>query len=218
MKSTFLFFLSCIIFISGCATYPLGLTQEEWKALPPEKQAEMRVEQARINAAERARRDEIERQRLAAAQAAHERHRAELAERKANAVYSDIVVVTLQGGAFEWKGRRYPLQPQAFELVRGERRSIELVGIREGDDSTLRYTERWQVSFSDDGNTVTLNDSPFGSPIPIVNTGSWDRSQRVSLAGRNPGLDDNLNVSGMTATIRYKQPSRSPERVIIERY
>jgi len=210
--------LSILLLLTGCATYPLGMTKDEWEALPPEKRAEMRAEQYRIDAAEQARRDEIERTRLAAAEAAERRHWEVLAERRANARYGDIVIVTLQGGAFEWNDGRYPLQPSAFELIRGQRRMIELVGIREGEDSTLTYSERWWVSFSDDGNTVVLNDSVFGSPIPLVNTGSWDRGERISLAGRSHGSNDDLNLSGMTATVRYKQSQENPKRVIIERY
>ena len=210
-------FLLCLAFLSGCATYPLGMTADEWESLSPEKRAEMRAEQARIDAADRARREENDRRLMAQMQAEEERRQAELAERRASAVYGDIVVVTLQGGTFEWRDRRYPLQPQAFELIRGERKMLELVGIRSGEAAGSRFTTQWPVSFSDDGNSIVLNDSRYGESVVLVNTGAWDRGETVSLGGQAGGRIEDLSLVGMSATVRYKPGPGMPTRIILER-
>lgn len=215
LRSTFLHIgaAGALLLLAACASYPMGLSKSEWEALPPEKQAELRAEHYRIRAAERARREEETRQRAAAAEAAAREREARLAEMRANARYGNIVVVTLRGGAFEWDGRRYPLQPIAFELLKGERRQVELLGHR-GD---RRYRDDWWVSFSEDGHTVVLNDSSFSTPLVLVNSGGWDEGQSMALATHGLSHVDRLALSGMVATVRFKSLPGMPPRVILER-
>lgn len=198
--------------LTACATYPMGLTKSEWEVLPPEKQAELRAEHYRIQAEERARREEAARQRAAEAAAAAREREARLAELRANARYGDIVVVTLQGGAFRWDNRHYPLQPIAFELIKGEQRRIELIG-HHGNRS---YRDDWWVSFSEDGHTVVLNDTRFDSRLVLVDNGGWEKGHPVALTSLGPTQIDRLSLHGMLATIRYKPLPGMPQRVIIE--
>ncbi len=218
MITTRLLCIALLLALAGCVHYPMGLSRSEWEALPSERQAELRAEQYRIDAEERVRRQEADRQRATAAAAAEQERRQQIVQRRSEARYGDIVVVTLQGGAFEWKDGRYPLQPLAFELVRGERRMVRLVGVKEGKDATLTSTDDWVVSLSGDGQTVTMDDSPFGASIRLVNTGDWERGKRYSLANAQSLANDDRNPAGMTATVRYKPGPGMPRRVIIEEW
>ena len=43
--------------LSGCVMPPMGLTTEQWNALPPEKQADLRAQQYAIDAEARQQRE-----------------------------------------------------------------------------------------------------------------------------------------------------------------
>lgn len=203
---------------TGCASYPMGLTRAEWEALPLEKQAELRAEQSRIDAREREQREAEARRAEAERQAAERERQVRVAEARAKTRYRDIVVVSLSGGALQYGDRRYPLQPMAFDLVKGERREIELVGFLEDGKGGVRATEQWWVTFADDGNSVTLNDGPFGSPLVLVNNGNWEAGSSRKLVSLAPdGNDDEVNLKGMTATVRFKPAPGMPEQLILER-
>ncbi len=184
--------------------------------MTPEKQAELRAEQHRIHAAERARREELAQQRAAAAAAAEREKEARLAELRANARYRDIVVITLQGGAFEWNNRRFPLQPQAFELIRGERRRIDLLGFDNVQNPPQSYRETWWASFSEDGHTVSLSDGRIGPALQVVNSGGWENGSTTALLSMGRTHINRLSLAGMVATIRYKPLPGMPGRLILE--
>jgi hypothetical protein len=76
----------------------MGLSREQWEALPPGQQADYQAKQYQIDADNRARADEARRQ-AAAQKAEQDRLEAErLRQAYANAHYGDIVTVTVQGG------------------------------------------------------------------------------------------------------------------------
>ena len=208
-----LFVCGCFpLFLTSCATYPMELSKEQWEALPAEKQAELQAEHYRIQAEERARSEEAARQRAAEVEAAERDREDRLAERMANARYGDVVTVTLQGGAFKWRDRRYTLRPVAFELFRGEERWVELIG----QSRNGIYRDEWLVSFSEDGLTIILNDLSFSPPLNLVNSGQWEEGQTVPLNSLGIEKVDRLLLSDMVATIRYKPLPGMPERVIIQ--
>lgn len=157
--------------------------------------------------------DEAVRQRAAAAEASERERMALLEQRKNNAVYGDIVIVTLEGGAFNWKDRSYPLRPVAFELVRGETRRIELIG----QSGSRTFRGAWQVTFTEDGLMVTLNASAFSTPLILVNKGKWDDGDAIILASLGVDQVERLSLNGMVATVRYKPLPGMPERIIIEK-
>ncbi|HMP75075.1 MAG TPA: hypothetical protein PKE12_02150 [Kiritimatiellia bacterium] len=195
---------------AGCATYPMGMNREQWEALPPEKQAEYRAEQYRM--------EEQRRQQAAAARAERQRQleeaqRAEQARIAAlyqQARYRDVVTVTIPHGYLINGDKRYRLQPVSFDLIRGEAKSVQL----RGTDRNFNYIENVDARFSLDGNTVILNEGGLNHQIlTLVNTG-WDRGSTTPVSSFRLPFNAYLNDSAIH--IRYKPLPGEPERVIIE--
>jgi hypothetical protein len=204
------------LLLSGCASFPMGLSKDEWEALPPERQAELRAEQYRLNLERQRRREEATRQREAERKAAEQAYQERMTELRMNAQYGDLVLITLQGGMIEQDGKRFPLEPQAFELIKGERKKIELRGQIVKDNRIRSIYERWEVQFKEDGHTVILNESPFEHTIHLVDDGTWEKGQPKALIQQAQLYSGRINLSGMTATIRFKDAPGKPERIIIE--
>lgn len=205
-----------LLLLSGCVSFPMGLSKDEWEALPPERQAELRAEQYRLNIEHQRRREEAARQRAAEREAAEQAYQERMTELRMNARYGDLVLITLQGGMIEQDGKRYPLEPQAFELLKGERRKIELRGQRVKDNRIWTLYETWDVRFKEDGHTIILNDSPYEHTIHLVDDGTWEKGQPKALIQQGQLYSGRINLSGMTATIRFKDAPGKPERIIIE--
>ncbi|MCC5847795.1 MAG: hypothetical protein JJU29_06830 [Verrucomicrobia bacterium] len=205
-----------LLVLGGCARYPMGLSKAEWDFLPPERQAELRAEQYRINEERRARREEAARQRAAERAAEERAHQERMAELRKNARYRDIILVTLQGGQIERDGDVYPLEPQAFELLKGEVVDINLRGQRVRGNQIRRFNETWRVRFTEDGHTVILNDTPFEHTIHLVNDGTWETGRPKALIQQGQLYSGRINLSGMAATIRFSDAPGKPERIIIE--
>lgn len=140
-----------------------------------------------------------------------------MAERRAAARYRDIVVVTLQGGTLLHDGRRFALEPRVFELLRGERMRLQIVGHEGSGNRTRSLADSWTVAFSEDGHTVTLNDTGRGPPIVLVDDSTWERGRPVALTARGQLQSGAVDLAGMTATIRYKELPGAPPRMILER-
>lgn len=207
----------CLIVFVGCATYPMGLSKEEWNALSLEQQADLRAEQFRINEARRIQREAEARER-AERQAAIEHARQErIQELRENARFGDIVTVVLRGGSMNFDGRRYACEPQAFDLVKGEFKDIEIIGRYQSGNNIRTVRESWKVRFSEDGNTLYLNETPFEHTMILVNSGSWDEGVTVSLAAQGQVRSGEVLLRDMTASIRYKNLPGMPTRLIIDR-
>lgn len=206
-----------LLIIAGCATYPMGLSKSDWEALPPERRAELRIEENRRQEEARIRREEAAQRQREEREAAERERRQALAERRAAARYRDIVVVTLQGGALLHDGRRYELEPRVFELIRGERMRLQIVGHEGSGNRNRSLADSWSVGFSEDGHTVTLNDSGRGPPIVLVDDGTWEQGRPVAMTARGQHQSGAVDLVGMTATIRYKDLPGAPQRLILER-
>lgn len=195
--------------VSGCITrYPMGLSSEQWNALPPAQQAEYQAKQYEIDSARRqaeeARR--VERERIAAEAARAEQER--LQQLYANARYGDIVQVSVQGGFIEYNRNRYPYEPAAFDLVKGETKEVAFRG-----RGLQTIATHYKVRLSEDGNTVFFDDSSR-QRVVMVNQ-DWERGQTYRPGGTEN--DVGVSVSGMTFFVKYKSLPGSPQRVIIER-
>lgn len=196
--------------LTGCATYPMGLNKAQWDALPADKQAEYRAQQYQI--------DETRRQQAAAARAEQERQmaearRAEQARIQAlyqQARYRDIVTITISRGVIINAEKPYRLQPVSLDLVRGETKSIRLVGTA----GNRTYVEEMTARFSSDGNTVYLNeDSDNNAVITLVNQG-WERGATTPISSVRLRFGSRLNDAPIT--VRFKSLAGEPEHVIIE--
>ena len=196
---------------TGCVTYPMGLDKAQWDTLPAEKQAEYRAQQYQM--------DETRRQQAAVARAEQERqmaaaHRAEQARITAlyqQARYRDVVTVTISHGTLLHADRPHRLQPVAFDLVRGEAKSIRLTGVA----GNRTYIEEMTARFSPDGNTVILNeDSDDNALITLVNNG-WERGSTTPIGSVRLRFGARLNEAPIH--VRFKSMAGEPEHVIIER-
>ena len=209
MMKTFVPVILMALLVSGCVTrYPMGLSREQWEALPPAQQADYQAKQYEIDSARRqaeeARR--VERERIAAEAARAEQER--LQQLYANARYGDIVQVSVQGGFIEYNRNRYPYEPAAFDLVKGETKEVAFRG-----RGLQTIATHYEVRLSEDGNTIYFDESSR-QRIVLVNQ-DWEHGQTYSPDGsRN---DVGVSIAGMTFFVKYKSLPGSPQRVIIER-
>ena len=203
-------FLSLVLMLSGCTSYPMGLSKENWLALSPSQQAEYQARQYQVD---EDRRKQEEASRIQQAQAKAEADRLEkerVAALYANAQYGDVIIVTIHGGTMKWSKETYALDPVSFELVRGETKTVEFRG---HVDRARSLVSRYKVELSDDGHTFYFN-SDARDRIALVDDG-WDRNRSYPITGHTWN-DVNAAAGGMTIGIRLKEMLGSPKRVIIE--
>lgn len=193
--------------VLGCVSYPLGLSQQQWEALTPAKQAEFRAKQYQIDADNRARAEEARRQ---AAERKAERLRLEterLRHAYANAQYRDVVTVSVQGGTHASAKKNFRYEPVAFDLIKGETKIVvfRVQGVHAFESSYV-------VRLSEDGNTVFFNDES-SERFVFVNR-NWDRGETYSPSSSK--YTDSVGLSGMTFFIKFKPISENTSRIIIE--
>ncbi|HMO52173.1 MAG TPA: hypothetical protein PKE26_12400 [Kiritimatiellia bacterium] len=198
---------ACIILAVniGCATYPMGLTRQQWEALPPEEQAAFQVRQYEIDEQRRReqadRQERIRQQQQADAQAQRDR----VATLYRDARYGDIVRVTIEGGYLRIYKELYPYHPVAFDLARGEIRDIRFT--RSG---RIAQSVSMPVRLSEDGNMLFFNDDRIGQVVfPQAN---WERGhvEWLTTQGGSFGLE------GARISIQFKELPGAPQRIILE--
>lgn len=162
--------LAVVVVLAGCATYPMGLTKDQWEALSPEQQAEQRAKQTEIDAKRRAEREARlqEERRLAEEQRRQAEER--LQAIYANPKFGDIIVVQIEGGEIGIGETRYPYQPVRFELAKGETKWINFV--RQDRSNAFRQLA---MSLSDDGSLFYF-DRDSRKTIRINNDG-WQNGR-----------------------------------------
>ncbi len=206
--SRLLIYCIMLILCAGCATrYPMGLTRDQWDALTPDQQAEYQARQYELDQRHRMQlaAEQAERERIRHEQIAAERER--LAELYTNARYGDIVRVSLQGGSVEYYGNRYPYQPVAFEIARGEAKVINVV--RSGQ---IQQSVPFRVRLSQDGQSFFFNEGSHRQEV-LVNR-DWERGQSYTLS--NAEIKGTFGLPGASVFIKYQDLPGSPERVVIE--
>ena len=203
--------------LTGCVMPPMGLTTDQWNALPPEKQADLRAQQYAIDAERQQQREaqRLERERLAAEAAAREQERIMAAYDRAQ--YGDIITANITGARMYYGKTIWPCQPVSFDLVKGERKEVKFTGF----DPAARYrrlVQSYWVSLSDDGHTFTFNDSNFGEKLVLIDDG-WRNGRTYQHLGTPRGSRvDDLDIGGMTMTIRYRDVNDGQRMIIEHRY
>lgn len=194
--------------LAGCGTrHPMGLTTEQWNALPQEKQAELQTQQYAIDAAQR---QQQEARRLEQERFAHEQAMAKAEQTRqayARAQYGDVVNVVVQGGSIAWGGKQYPYEPVSFDLVKGETKSVHFRG-----RGVQTIATSYDVRLSDDGNTLFFDDSSRQRAV-LVNH-DWEHGESYRPAGTMN--DVSVALSGMTFFVKLKGLPGAPAKVIIE--
>jgi hypothetical protein len=207
MRAAISLCLACSCLVGCINPYPMGLTREQWEAIPPERQAEYKAQQYAIDAQRReqaeARRLELARAERARVQAEQERVR----QVYASARYGDIVRVSIQGGALQYGGKRYPYDPVSFELAKGETKEIPFRGRGSNTVNTM-----FRVRLSDDGNTLYFDDSDEDRFVLINQT--WDEGQHY---GTSRTVNDvSVGLAGASFFVKFKDLPGGPQRLIIE--
>ena len=197
-----------IIGLAGCAAYPMGVPKEQWEALPPGQQAAYQAEQARLDEQRRVRAHEerMPRERLAAEAARQEAE--QLRARLEQARWGDVITVSVNGGMVAFYGKRYPYEPVAFDLVRGETKRV--VFRRLGQPYS---TTEIEMHFSEDGNSFYF-DAPARKRFVVLRDRSWERGARLPVHEMG-SHDGHSEAIGVTVTIRFKElppAPRSPNR------
>lgn len=195
-------------FLTGCQSYPMGLSEAQWNALSPTEQAEHQRQQAQVNEQRRREREAAEQARQAeeAARAVEERQRIQLAYARAR--YGDIVTVTIQGGYVAINGKHQPYEPLRFDLVRGERKEIEF--IQQGRSSSRC---RIDVRLADDGHTFYFDESARDR-ISVISTG-WETG-RTYAALNVHDTSSRSEARNLSITVKLKELAGAPRRIIIQ--
>lgn len=188
--------LLAVVVLAGCASYPMGLNKAQWEALTPPQQAEYRArqyaideERARLHAAEEARR-------VQAQQEAEAQERARIAEAYRQARYGDIITVTVREGFLAFYGKHHPYEPVAFDLVRGETKSVVFRRQRQPHIATAIL-----MHFSEDGNTFYF-DFLSCQRLVAINDG-WQRGREYEGLDVG-GHDGHALGQGIRIGVKFK--------------
>lgn len=186
--------------LAGCQSYPMGLSETQWKALSPAEQAGYQRQQTQLDEQRRLQSQAAAQRQQAeeAARVAEERRRVQLAH--AHARYGEVVTVTIQGGMVAIDGKHRPYEPVRFDLVRGERKEVEFV---QQGRSTSRNTV--DVRLSDDGNTFYFDESARDR-ISLISTG-WELGKTHGPLDIRDGGSRSV-ASAITINLKFKELPR----------
>jgi hypothetical protein len=201
--------------MTGCVQYPMGLSKEQWDALPPSQQADYQAKQYQINEDRRRQAEALQAEQARAAALAAEAERTRIANLYSSAQYGDIITVSIRGGIMSYGGKSYPCEPVGFDIVRGESKVIEFRGSVIQNGMAKALVTRCQVRLSDDASTFYMNDDS-ARRIVLTNDGFWERgtTQHIGRQGFHNNLD--VGMANMSVTIRYRTMGPAPQRMIIE--
>lgn len=202
-------------FMTGCVQYPMGLSAEQWNALPPAQQAEYQARQYQINENRQRQAEALRAEQARAAAQAAETERLRIAAVYAGAQYGDIITVSIRGGMLSWGGKSYPCEPVGFDIVRGEAKDIEFRGSVIQNGMAKALVTRCRVRLSDDASTFYFNDASARRFV-LTNDGSWEQGTTHRLGGQGINNDLGVNMANMTIALRYKTMGPPPQRLIIE--
>ncbi len=201
--------------MTGCIQYPMGLSADQWNALPPAQQADYQARQYQINEDRQRQADALRAEQAHAAAQAAETERLRIAAVYAAAQYGDIITVSIRGGMLSWGGKNYPCEPVGFDIVRGEAKDIEFRGSVIQNGMAKALVTRCRVRLSDDASTFYFNDSSARRFV-LTNDGSWEQGTAQRLGGQGINNDLGVNMANMIITLRFKTMGPAPQRVIIE--
>ena len=187
--------LLCLFMLVGCISFhPLGITDSEWNALTPEQKMDAREKQAQINVQKK----QAKADREAAAQAAS-------SERYKTARYGDIITVVIKGGTMDINGNRRNYEPIAFDLVRGESKTINILR-----QQKHHYKDTAVMRLSEDGRTFYFDDEQR-KKLTLIDEG-WEYGKTYKIKELE---NNNTNPRDIEMTIRYRYVEGIREKVII---
>ncbi len=187
--------MSLLLWMVGCAPhYPMGLDEETWNKLSPQKRAELLEQEAIQNAKQRALEEKLrheERMRELEIEAQREARLKRLYER---AGYGDIVRVNISGGCVRIYKTCEPYRPVSLLVARGETKRTVLKTRYSELDLWVRYDTEG-VLIDDDQD---LNDFDTAIFLPE----HWKRGRAYRLILKDP-YQKEATIQNARLYIRY---------------
>ena len=198
--------LAFLLILSACSHYPMGMDEKTWKALPPDKKAELLKEEARLEherqlaalraqEAEARARAEAEKARLAALQALYRR-----------LAYGELLQISFNGG--EGYFYRYkPILPNTVMLPIGTIQRIRLQSTS-GDNLEL-----W-AGYSP-GKLVLCSEKPDGldriDPLActVVVDHRWEHGESYSVTVPRPWNKKRPLLKSVRLYVKYPPLGRN---------
>ena len=195
--------LSLLVLVYGCATrYPLGLKEEQWKALSPQQQAEYTAKQYQVDEERRKRQEEYRQQkeREAAEETRLEKER--ILQLYRNARYGDIIQVNISDGSIAFNGERKGYEPLSLDLVRGESKMISFYH----HDKHITYSTDIWVAYNNNAFYFDVGYDPkyeyHTDKIVVLDDGRWDEGETYHPKTLGKGTDS--QAQDIKIFIRYK--------------
>lgn len=171
-----LFIVALLSLLTACAsTYPLGMTEEQWKSITPEERQALLLKQQQYEEQQRAIRmkADAEERKIQLKQEMAERQRLE--RLYSNPKNGNVIMVNILGGTYQYGKREKSVLEDSYEIARGETKKIQLTL----EDPKNRYnsTETVYLQYSLNGNGIYLylNNPNYNSSkrIALLRDGNW---------------------------------------------
>jgi len=140
-----------VVLLSGCAAqYPLGMAEDEWKALPENQKLEARMQQSKLDEADRQRRAEEKKQKAQMKQEREMAHLAYVDTLHTNGHYGDVLQCVVRDPVVDFHPGWRAAVPFAFSIAKSEVKSVTM------SDRNSGRTARLWLKYSQDGMRLTL--------------------------------------------------------------
>ena len=171
--------LPVYFFVAGCASsHPLGMNEEQWKALTPNEREKLLLQQQKYREEQRLAQIEAN---ARAQELQHQRHMAEQKRLQAlydNPVNGNVVMLNILGGTYIYGKRSKKIKEETYQIARGEIQKIKL--ILEDRKNNFTTTENVYLEYALNGNGVYLYlDNPSYNSnryerIALLRDGDWN--------------------------------------------
>lgn len=198
-----LLLLSLIVLVCGCATrYPLGLKEEQWRALTPQQQAEYTTKQYQIDEERRKRQEEYWQQKEREAVETSRLEKERILQLYRNARYGDVIQVNISDGGIAFNGERKGYEPLSLDLVRGERKMVSFYH----HGKRITYSTDIWVAYNNNAFYFDVGaDTEYehgADRIVILDNGKWDEGETYHPKTLGRGTDS--QAQDIKIFIRYK--------------
>ncbi|GAB6069452.1 hypothetical protein JCM30760_05490 [Thiomicrorhabdus hydrogeniphila] len=176
MRTT-LFILALLSFLTGCAsTYPLGMSEEQWKSITPEERQALLLKQQQYEEEQRTIRIKAAAEQRKLQQQQDMAERARLEKLYNQPQNGNVIMINLLGGNYLRGKTVKRVVEESYQIARGETKQIELV--LEDPKKHYNTTERAYLQYSLNGNAIYLFlDNPSSSNykrIALLRDGRWN--------------------------------------------
>lgn len=174
--------LPFLVLLTACATsYPLGMSEEQWKTLTPSEREQLLLQEQKYQAEQRLARikaDALEKQRQHEIQMAEQTRLQALYDQPAN---GNVMMVNILSGQ-HIKGKNVKnIKPETYQIARGETKRIAL--LLQDNKNRITTTHAF-LSYEINGNGIYLHlDNPAYNQrtrIALLRDGNWSCGSRYS--------------------------------------